>query len=134
MNQRGSMNQRTDELERILNASKVNYSSPQVSQQPTLYEVQRRYAEDLKQLRQQFEESQRQQEKEKQIDRLYDLLQDQRAIALCPSQTFRKLFQRDAIIVHTTNQVTCPCFRLNHGLSPISESSPQSRLLWTRRK
>lgn len=74
MNQRGSMNQRTDELERILNASKVNYFSPQVSQQPTLYEVQRRYAEDLKQLRQQFEESQRQQEKEKQIDRLYDLL------------------------------------------------------------
>ena len=59
MNQRGSMNQRTDEIERILNASKVNYSSPQVSQQPTLYEVQRRYAEDLKQLRQQFEESQR---------------------------------------------------------------------------
>lgn len=41
MNQRGSMNQRTDEIERILNASKVNYSSPQVSQQPTLYEVQR---------------------------------------------------------------------------------------------
>lgn len=81
MNQRGSMNQRTDEIERILNASKVNYSSPKVSQQPTLYEVQRRYAEDLKQLRQQFEESQqkqeikdRQQEKEKQIDRLYDLL------------------------------------------------------------
>lgn len=74
MNQRGSMNQRKDEIERILNASKVNYSSPQVSQQPTLYEVQRRYAEDLKQLRQQFEESQRQQEKEKQIDRLYDLL------------------------------------------------------------
>lgn len=56
------MNQRTDEIERILNASKVNYSSPQVSQQPTLYEVQRRYAEDLKQLRQQFEESQRKQE------------------------------------------------------------------------
>ena len=81
MNQRGSMNQRTDELERILNASKVNYSSPQVSQQPTLYEAQRRYAEDLKQLRQQFEESQQKQEikdreqaKEKQIDRLYDLL------------------------------------------------------------
>lgn len=62
MNQRGSMNQRTDELERILNASKVNYSSPQVSQQPTLYEVQRRYAEDLNQLRQQFEESQQKQE------------------------------------------------------------------------
>ena len=62
MNQRGSMNQRTDELERILNASKVNYSSPQVSQQPTLYEVQRRYAEDLKQLRRQFEESQQKQE------------------------------------------------------------------------
>lgn len=62
MNQRGSMNQRTDKLERILNASKVNYSSPQVSQQPTLYEVQRRYAEDLKQLRQQFEESQQKQE------------------------------------------------------------------------
>lgn len=62
MNQRGSMNQRTDELERILNASKVNYSGPQVSQQPTLYEVQRRYAEDLKQLRQQFEESQQKQE------------------------------------------------------------------------
>lgn len=62
MNQRGSMNQRTDEIKRILNASKVNYSSPQVSQQPTLYEVQRRYAEDLKQLRQQFEESQQKQE------------------------------------------------------------------------
>lgn len=62
MNQRGPMNQRTDEIERILNASKVNYSSPQVSQQPTLYEVQRRYAEDLKQLRQQFEESQQKQE------------------------------------------------------------------------
>lgn len=62
MNQRGSMNQRTDEIERILNASKVNYSSPQVSQQPTLYEVQRGYAEDLKQLRQQFEESQQKQE------------------------------------------------------------------------
>ncbi len=81
MNQRGSMNQRTDEIERILNASKVNYSSPQVSQQPTLYEVQRQYAEDLKQLRQQFEESQqkreikdREQAKEKRIDRLYDLL------------------------------------------------------------
>lgn len=81
MNQRGSMNQRTDEIERILNASKVNYSSPKVSQQPTLYEVQRRYAEDLKQLRQQFEESQQKQEikdreqaKEKRIDRLYDLL------------------------------------------------------------
>ena len=81
MNQRGSMNQRTDEIERILNASKVNYSSPQVSQQPTLYEVQRRYSEDLKQLRQQFEESQQKQEvkdreqaKEKQIDRFYDLL------------------------------------------------------------
>jgi hypothetical protein len=56
------MNQRTDEIEHILNASKVNYSSPQVSQQPTLYEVQRRYAEDLKQLRQQFEESQQKQE------------------------------------------------------------------------
>ena len=56
------MNQHTDEIERILNASKVNYSSPKVSQQPTLYEVQRRYAEDLKQLRQQFEESQRKQE------------------------------------------------------------------------
>lgn len=75
------MNQRTDEIERILNASKVNYSSPQVSHQPTLYEVQRQYAEDLKQLRQQFEESQQKQEikdreqaKEKQIDRLYDLL------------------------------------------------------------
>jgi hypothetical protein len=75
------MNQRTDEIERILNASKVNYSSPQVSQQPTLYEVQRQYAEDLKQLRQQFEESQqkreikdREQAKEKRIDRLYDLL------------------------------------------------------------
>lgn len=40
----------------------MNYSSPQVSQQPTLYEVQRRYAEDLKQLRQQFEESQQKQE------------------------------------------------------------------------
>lgn len=62
MNQRGSMNQRTDEIERIMNASKVNYASPQVSQQPTLYEVQRRYAEDLKQLRQQFEESQQKQE------------------------------------------------------------------------
>lgn len=62
MNQRGSMNQRTDEIERILNASKMNYSSPQVSQQPTLYEVQRRYAEDLKQLRQQFEEIQQKQE------------------------------------------------------------------------
>ncbi len=62
MNQRGSMNQRTDEIERILNASKVNYSSPKVSQKPTLYEVQRRYAEDLKQLRQQFEESQQKQE------------------------------------------------------------------------
>lgn len=62
MNQRGSMNQRTDEIERILNASKMNYSSPKVSQQPTLYEVQRRYAEDLKQLRQQFEESQQKQE------------------------------------------------------------------------
>lgn len=62
MNQRGSMNQRTDEIERILNASKVNYSGPQVSQQPTLYDVQRRYAEDLKQLRQQFEESQQKQE------------------------------------------------------------------------
>lgn len=81
MNQRGSMNQRTDEIERILNASKVNYSSPQVSQQHTLYEVQRQYAEDLKQLRQQFEESQqkreikdREQAKEKRIDRLYDLL------------------------------------------------------------
>lgn len=81
MNQRGSMNQCTDEIERILNASKMNYSSPQVSQQPTLYEVQRRYAEDLKQLRQQFEESQQKQEikdreqaKEKRIDRLYDLL------------------------------------------------------------
>lgn len=81
MNQRGSMNQRTDEIERILNASKVNYSSPQVSQQPTLYEVQRQYAEDLKQLRQQFEESQqkreikdREQAKEKRIDRLYDFL------------------------------------------------------------
>lgn len=81
MNQRGSMNKRTDEIERILNASKVNYSGPQVSQQPTLYDVQRRYAEDLKQLRQQFEESQQKQEikdreqaKEKQIDRLYDLL------------------------------------------------------------
>lgn len=81
MNQRGSMNQRTDEIEHILNASKVNYSGPQVSQQPTLYDVQRRYAEDLKQLRQQFEESQQKQEikdreqaKEKQIDRLYDLL------------------------------------------------------------
>lgn len=88
MNQRGSMNQRTDEIERILNASKVNYSSPQVSQQPTLYEVQRRYAEDLKQLRQQFEESQQKQEikdreqaKEKQIDRLYDLLAIGAAIA-----------------------------------------------------
>ena len=75
------MNQRTDEIERILNASKVNYSSPQVSQQPTLYEVQRRYAEDLKQLRQQFEKKKKKQEikdreqaKEKQIDRLYDLL------------------------------------------------------------
>ena len=62
MNQRGSMNQRTDEIERILNASKVNYSGPQVSQQPTLYEVQRRYAEDLKQLRQQFEEIRQKQE------------------------------------------------------------------------
>lgn len=56
------MNQRTDEIERILNASKVNHSDLKVSQQPTLYEVQLRYAEDLKQLRQQFEESQQKQE------------------------------------------------------------------------
>lgn len=62
MNQRGSINQRTDEIERILNASKVNYSNLKVSQQPTLYEVQLQYAEDLNQMRQQFEESQRKQE------------------------------------------------------------------------
>lgn len=62
MNQWDYLNRRADELERVLNAGKdacVNSIDPQ---KPTLYEIQRQYAEDVKQLRQQFEESQRKQE------------------------------------------------------------------------
>ena len=74
MNQWESMNQRADELNRILNASKVNYSSPKVPQQPTLYEIQRQYAEDVKQLRQQFEESQKNQAKTDNFNRIFNFL------------------------------------------------------------
>ena len=81
MNQWDYLNQRADELERALNAGRGNAKSLYDPQKPTLYEIQRQYAEDVKQLRQQFEESQRQQEKEKRIDRLYDLLAIAVAIA-----------------------------------------------------
>lgn len=81
MNQWDYLNQRADELERALNAGMGNAKSLYDPQKPTLYEIQRQYAEDVKQLRQQFEESQRQQEKEKRIDRLYDLLAIAVAIA-----------------------------------------------------
>lgn len=74
MNRWESMNQRADELERILDASKVNYKSPVVLQQPTLYEIQRQYAEDVKQLRQQFEESQKNQSKTENFNRIFNFL------------------------------------------------------------
>lgn len=62
MNQWDYLNQRADELERALNAGKGNVKSLYDPQRPTLYEIQQQYAEDVKQLRQQFEESQRKQE------------------------------------------------------------------------
>ena len=69
MNQWESMNRRADELNRILNASKVNYSSPKVPQQPTLYEIQRQNTDELRKLREQFDESQKAQSKENKINR-----------------------------------------------------------------
>lgn len=62
MNQWDYLNQRADELERALNAGRGNVKSLYDPQKPTPYEIQRQYAEDVKQLRQQFEESQRKQE------------------------------------------------------------------------
>lgn len=62
MNQWDYLNQRADELERALNAGGGKVQSLYDPQKPTPYEIQRQYAEDVKQLRQQFEESQRKQE------------------------------------------------------------------------
>ena len=62
MNQWDYLNQRADELERALNAGRGNAKSLYDPKKPTLYEIQRQYAEDVKQLRQQFEESQQKQE------------------------------------------------------------------------
>nr|DAL47240.1 MAG TPA_asm: hypothetical protein [Caudoviricetes sp.] len=43
--------------------------------------------------------------------RLALAVQDHGAIALCPSQTFCKLFQRDFVVVHFADQSTSPRFR-----------------------
>lgn len=81
MNQWDYLNQRADELERALNAGRGNVKSLYDPQKPTPYEIQRQYAEDVKQLRQQFEESQRkqeikdrEQEKENERNRKYNAL------------------------------------------------------------
>nr|DAY96556.1 MAG TPA: hypothetical protein [Caudoviricetes sp.] len=37
-------------------------------------------------------------------------VQDHRAIALCPPQTFCKLTQRDFVVVHSANQAASPRF------------------------
>ena len=62
MNSLEYFNQRSDEVEHILSAGRGNIQSLYDPQKPTPYEIQRQYAEDVKQLRQQFEESQRKQE------------------------------------------------------------------------
>lgn len=62
MNSLEYFNQRSDEVERILSAGRGKIPSLYDPQKPTPYEIQRQYAEDVKQLRQQFEESQRKQE------------------------------------------------------------------------
>lgn len=62
MNSLEHFNQRSDEADRILSAGRGKIQSLYDPQKPTPYEIQRQYAEDVKQLRQQFEESQRKQE------------------------------------------------------------------------
>lgn len=62
MNSLEYFNQRSDEVERILSAGRGKIPSLYDPQKPTPYEIQRQYAEDVKQLRQQFEESQHKQE------------------------------------------------------------------------
>lgn len=74
MNQWDYLNQRADELERALNAGRGNTKSLYDPQKPTLYEIQRQYAEDVKQLRQQFEESQRTQAKTDNFNRIFNFL------------------------------------------------------------
>lgn len=74
MNQWDYLNQRADELERALNAGRGNTKSLYDPQKPTLYEIQRQYAEDVKQLRQQFEESQRTQAKTDDFNRIFNFL------------------------------------------------------------
>lgn len=81
MNSLKRFNQRSDEVEHILSAGRGNVKSLYDPQKPTPYEIQRQYAEDVKQLRQQFEESQRkqeikdrEQEKENERNRKYNAL------------------------------------------------------------
>lgn len=54
MNSLEYFNQRSDEVERILSADRGKIPSLYDPQKPTPYEIQRQYAEDVKQLRQQF--------------------------------------------------------------------------------
>ena len=69
MNQWDCLNQRADELERVLNAGKSACVNPIDPQKPTLYEIQRQNTDELRKLREQFDESQKAQSKENKINR-----------------------------------------------------------------
>ena len=74
MNSLERFNQRSDEVEHILSAGRGNVKSLYDPQKPTPYEIQRQYAEDVKQLRQQFEESQKTQAKTDNFNRIFNFL------------------------------------------------------------
>lgn len=69
MNQWEYFNQRTDELERILNAKKSSSANQNDPQKPTLYQIQQQNADDVRKLLEQYEADLKEQAKENKKNR-----------------------------------------------------------------
>ena len=69
MNQWDYLNQRADELERVLNAGRENAKSLYDPQRPTLYQIQQQNADDVRKLLEQYEADLKEQAKENKKNR-----------------------------------------------------------------
>lgn len=81
MNQWEYFNQRTDELERILNAGKSSCSNPNDQQKLTLYEIQQQNAKDVRKLLEKYEADLKVQAKESKKNRKLTIISIVAAIA-----------------------------------------------------
>ena len=69
MNQWDYLNQRADELERVLNAGRGNAKSLYDPQKPTLYQIQQQNADDVRKLLERYEADLKEQAKENKKNR-----------------------------------------------------------------